>query len=214
MDDRDWSKYVIWSTPQLVEEQKRLNQQMDSADYREITRILELRKNTTEYQFAVGKKWHVDTTKRLPVFSIILEVFKRIHDRWNEYVRSLSLILLLSIAVQVVSTLVLNEHKILLVILLPFSCLASTLVAVTCHRLIALGADSVPSWGILTPEYSELRFFGYVWCFGFAIGLWAAVTGVPLAFVLSKMECCSAHKNVFVYGAIFCVLLIPVLIYG
>jgi hypothetical protein len=61
--------------------------------------------------------------------------------------------------------------------------IAASLYVVTCHRLIILGDDSIPRYGILLPKGREIRFWG--WTIG--IGLLFFIGSLLAMFILHKI---------------------------
>jgi len=132
---------------------------------------------------------------RLPVWATISEATQAIAKEWKALLKAIAVPTLVLAAVTVVNQL--NQEDLdaagdgpglfvapgaflLSLLLALLSIVPLTMIAVSCHRLVILGADSLPNaWGLFW-SWRETRFLGWI------IGIWIiAVTVVVVPYLLS-----------------------------
>lgn len=108
------------------------------------------------------------------IFGILKETFRELASLKLRFLKALVLPILLIVVVDVV---VINSNIPTLyfiegLIELPFY----AVIAINTHRILLLGPDSVPKWGIAIPTKRELAFLGYM--------LFPVLLFIPLALLL------------------------------
>ena len=112
---------------------------------------------------------------RLPVWATIGEAVMAIAKEWKTLLKAIAVPALLLAAVNVVDQAFLaviggsGLAYLLFWLLLPGA--VFTMIAISCHRLVILGVDSLPNaWGLFW-SWRETRFFGWMFGIGLSAGL-------------------------------------------
>ena len=110
---------------------------------------------------------------RLPVWATIREAVQAIGKEWKALLKAVAVpALVLTAVIVVLDGEYLGSLEDILLYLLSLGLL--TMIAVSCHRLVILGADSLPNaWGLFWSG-RETRFLGWIY------GIWIIAT-IPLA---------------------------------
>ena len=127
---------------------------------------------------------------RLPVWATIREAALAIAKEWKTLLKAIAVPALLLAAVNVVDQAFLailggSRLAFLLVwLLLPGGFF--TMIAISCHRLVILGVDSLPNaWGLFW-SWRETRFFGWIFGIGLSAGL-VTFLDIPLYGSVSQL---------------------------
>ena len=117
---------------------------------------------------------------RLPVWATIREAVQAIAKEWKALLKAVAVpALVLTAVIVVLDGEYLGSLEDILLYLLSFGLL--TMIAVSCHRLVILGADSLPNaWGLFWSG-RETRFLGWIY------GIWIIAT-IPLALLVLLIQ--------------------------
>lgn len=122
----------------------------------------------------------------LPVIAVLKEAISTVWLRRKKLVLALlALVMLQSVLDVALNRMAAEEHSALL-LLLPslISLLIFVLYTVTCHRIILLDDDAVPTYGPMTWSSRETRFLG--WLLAFAITFFAYA--IPVMMIIGPPE--------------------------
>ncbi len=104
---------------------------------------------------------------RLPVWATIREAVQAIAKEWKALLKVVAVPTLAFVALGLVP----SPPAYLGWLLLPLLVGLPTMIAVSCHRLVILGADSLPNaWGLYWWG-RETRFLGWMWVLSILVGL-------------------------------------------
>jgi len=106
-----------------------------------------------------------DEVFRLPIWKVILNAFQLVWVMRSEFLKKLSLSYVLIILLENVGKSLDEESRYLGYIVVLLTPIFYTYFAVICHRLVILGNESVPPFGIRKWTMRETRFLG--WLTGF-----------------------------------------------
>jgi hypothetical protein len=103
-----------------------------------------------------------DEVFRLPTWKVILNAFQVVWVMRDDLLKKLSLSYVLIILLESVGKSIDEESRYLGYTVLLLTPIFYTYFAVICHRLVILGSESVPPFGIQKLTMREMRFLGWV----------------------------------------------------
>jgi len=136
----------------------------------------------------------MDDVNKLPVLKIITRAFVTVWELRNEFIKKLSVPLLYLIGSEYVSNYVDDKVSYVLAFIGMF---VYAFLAVTCHRIIILGVDSVPEFGVRKWTMIETRFLLFL------VGVYLVIGLTIYSFSMTPML-------VGVLGDMFIALSIPI----
>lgn len=140
----------------------------------------------------------------LPLKIIIPNAFLIPWHKRGRLFRALFLPSLLMIGASTVDKFI-NTHPLYFLASLIISIFIPIIIAVTCHRIVLAGDESVPQYGLLHWSKRETRFLG--WSFG--IGLISVSTALIPIIILGVIDKSFIEQESFNYLVIMCILMIP-----
>jgi len=103
-----------------------------------------------------------DEVFRLPIWKVMLNAFQLVWVMRSDFLKKLSLSYVLIILLESVGKSIDEESRYLGYTVVLLTPLFYTYFAVICHRLVILGNESVPSFGIRKWTMRETRFLGWI----------------------------------------------------
>ena len=108
---------------------------------------------------------------RLPVWATIREAVQTIAKEWKALLKVVAVPTLAFVALGLGGRVFPSPPAYLEWLLLPLLVGLPTMIAVSCHRLVILGVDSLPNaWGLFWSG-RETRFLGWMWVLSILVGL-------------------------------------------
>ncbi len=142
----------------------------------------------------------------LPLKIIIPNAFLIPWHKRGRFFRALFLLSLLMIGASTVDKFI-NAHPLYFLLSIIISIFIPIIIAVTCHRIVLAGDESVPQYGLLRWSKSETRFLGW----SFVIGLISLSTALIPLTVLGFIDKSFIIQQTFNYQVmvIMYILMIP-----
>lgn len=184
-DNKQNYKYL--SLEQLYKERRKIDREKNPDKFNELQRVIdELLSNPSiredlekrnMIQYFIGSGKH----KKLLLIDIILNAFTLPWQKRWRLIRALFIPSLLTIGIGILlSFKFFDTNPRYMFPLAIISGMAHTIIAVTCHRLVLMGEESIPKYGLMRWSMRETRFAG--WEIG--IGLIILVTSFLPAYIL------------------------------
>ena len=149
----------------------------------------------------VGVERHMkisENAEKLPILHIVLNVIKELKERKGVLFQRLVILALIMTAFESLTDFFIAEanFRVLIVYWLIYG-MVFTLFAVTCHRVIILGPDSVPKYGLYSISMREVRFYGWGLVVYFYLSLITFIIMFPTVFFSFYSE---SNKYLWVSG--------------
>lgn len=171
--------YARYSLPELLDVESRIDRQANPERYARLQQEIRRRESQEIPLPPPPVRQQRLSGLRLPVLSVLKVAIRETGSRWRTLLRVLMApALLTSTVLLCMGEFARDSWWQYGLIIISFAIYA--LFAVNCHRVVMLGADSIPTrWGLYWSS-RETRFFG--WTIG--IGLIAGVVSLPLGFLV------------------------------
>jgi hypothetical protein len=120
----------------------------------------------------------------LPVKETIMHTFAKPLAIWNRLLVAITWPVLVALVIHLIQVIVDDMHSLISFFLALIDQLLYVVIAVTCHRLILIGTDSMPAYGLDGWSMRETRFT----CWMFAISLLGFVFAIPAGILFARVE--------------------------
>ncbi len=142
-------------------------------------------------------------TEKLPILHILLSVLKNLNTQKSALLKRLAFLAIVMTAFESLADFFTLETSftILIIYWLTYG-MVFTLFAVTCHRVILLGPESVPKYGLHSISLREIRFFGWGFVTYFYLSLITFFSMFPMGFFTFDAESNMYHMMIYSFISI------------